>query len=171
MMKRGKIVGAVVGGVVFCCSGTAILGVVLPSGKPVTTVLTAPLAPAEATRAAAVAQSRAAAAAVAESRAAAAAVAESRAAAVEVSREALEAREARKARDARQAREAREAREADEARREQAAERDRARAAEAEDVYYANCSAVRAAGADPIRSGDPGYARHLDRDGDGVGCE
>ncbi|MFG1849613.1 excalibur calcium-binding domain-containing protein [Micromonospora carbonacea] len=39
------------------------------------------------------------------------------------------------------------------------------------DVYYANCAAVRAAGADPIRRGDPGYSRKLDRDGDGVGCE
>ncbi|WP_374323393.1 excalibur calcium-binding domain-containing protein [Streptomyces sp. AP-93] len=38
-------------------------------------------------------------------------------------------------------------------------------------VYYKNCTAVRAAGADPIRSGDPGYGRHLDRDGDGVACE
>ena len=38
-------------------------------------------------------------------------------------------------------------------------------------VSYANCTAVRAAGAAPIRRGDPGYARHLDRDGDGVGCE
>lgn len=38
-------------------------------------------------------------------------------------------------------------------------------------VYYKNCSQVRAAGASPIRSGDPGYARHLDRDGDGIGCE
>lgn len=36
---------------------------------------------------------------------------------------------------------------------------------------YKNCAAVRAAGADPIHSGDPGYGRHLDRDGDGVGCE
>ena len=35
----------------------------------------------------------------------------------------------------------------------------------------ARCTAVRAAGADPIRRGDPGYAKHLDRDGDGVGCE
>jgi hypothetical protein len=33
-----------------------------------------------------------------------------------------------------------------------------------------DCDAVRAAGAAPIRRGDPGYARHLDRDGDGVGC-
>ncbi|WP_078906868.1 excalibur calcium-binding domain-containing protein [Streptomyces sp. NRRL S-378] len=38
-------------------------------------------------------------------------------------------------------------------------------------VSYRNCDAVRAAGAAPIRRGDPGYARHLDRDGDGVGCE
>ncbi|MFC5576926.1 excalibur calcium-binding domain-containing protein [Lysobacter niabensis] len=38
-------------------------------------------------------------------------------------------------------------------------------------VYFANCSAARAAGAAPVRRGDPGYARHLDRDGDGVGCE
>ncbi|NEB42461.1 excalibur calcium-binding domain-containing protein [Streptomyces sp. SID14515] len=36
---------------------------------------------------------------------------------------------------------------------------------------YANCTAVRNAGAAPIRAGDPGYGRHLDRDGDGVGCE
>jgi hypothetical protein len=38
-------------------------------------------------------------------------------------------------------------------------------------VFYENCTAVRAAGADPIRAGDPGYSRHLDRDGDGVACE
>ncbi|MEK5231923.1 excalibur calcium-binding domain-containing protein [Lysinibacillus sp. FSL K6-0232] len=38
-------------------------------------------------------------------------------------------------------------------------------------VFYKNCSQVRAAGAAPIYSGEPGYARHLDRDGDGVGCE
>jgi hypothetical protein len=37
--------------------------------------------------------------------------------------------------------------------------------------YYENCDAVRAAGAAPIRAGDPGYSRKLDRDGDGVGCE
>nr|WP_293873522.1 excalibur calcium-binding domain-containing protein [Sphingomonas sp. UBA978] len=37
--------------------------------------------------------------------------------------------------------------------------------------YYANCSAARAAGAAPVRSGQPGYSRKLDRDGDGVGCE
>ncbi len=38
-------------------------------------------------------------------------------------------------------------------------------------TYYANCSAVRAAGADPIYRGDPGYSSKLDRDGDGVACE
>jgi Excalibur calcium-binding domain len=43
--------------------------------------------------------------------------------------------------------------------------------APAPSVYYANCDAARAAGAAPVRVGDPGYASHLDRDGDGVGCE
>ncbi|WP_278314951.1 GmrSD restriction endonuclease domain-containing protein [Lolliginicoccus levis] len=38
-------------------------------------------------------------------------------------------------------------------------------------VYYANCSAVKAAGAAPIRIGEPGYSTKLDRDGDGIGCE
>ncbi len=36
---------------------------------------------------------------------------------------------------------------------------------------YDTCAAARAAGAAPVRQGDPGYGRHLDRDGDGVGCE
>ncbi|TFD50306.1 DUF1524 domain-containing protein [Cryobacterium frigoriphilum] len=39
------------------------------------------------------------------------------------------------------------------------------------DVFYQNCDAVRAAGAAPISTGQPGYSRKLDRDGDGVGCE
>lgn len=38
-------------------------------------------------------------------------------------------------------------------------------------VYYENCDAARAAGAAPVRLGDPGYAGHLDGDSDGVGCE
>jgi hypothetical protein len=38
-------------------------------------------------------------------------------------------------------------------------------------TYYKNCDAARADGAAPVRVGDPGYAGHLDRDGDGVGCE
>ena len=36
---------------------------------------------------------------------------------------------------------------------------------------YRNCDAVRAAGAAPIRPGDPGFQQKFDRDGDGVGCE
>lgn len=38
-------------------------------------------------------------------------------------------------------------------------------------VYYANCSAVKAAGAAPIYRGEPGYSSKLDRDNDGVACE
>ncbi|WP_082072150.1 excalibur calcium-binding domain-containing protein [Pseudarthrobacter chlorophenolicus] len=38
-------------------------------------------------------------------------------------------------------------------------------------AYYANCAAAKAAGAAPVRAGSPGYGRHLDRDGDGIGCE
>jgi hypothetical protein len=38
-------------------------------------------------------------------------------------------------------------------------------------AYYPNCAAARAAGAAPIRVGDPGYRAGLDRDGDGVACE
>lgn len=38
-------------------------------------------------------------------------------------------------------------------------------------VFYQNCAAVRAAGASPIRAGDPGFQSKFDRDGDGIGCE
>ena len=38
-------------------------------------------------------------------------------------------------------------------------------------TYYPNCAAARADGAAPVRAGQPGYGRHLDRDGDGKGCE
>lgn len=38
-------------------------------------------------------------------------------------------------------------------------------------AYYANCTAVRAAGAAPIYAGQAGYSSKLDRDGDGVACE
>ncbi len=38
-------------------------------------------------------------------------------------------------------------------------------------VSYANCSEAKAAGAAPLRQGDPGYAPRLDRDSDGVACE
>jgi hypothetical protein len=39
------------------------------------------------------------------------------------------------------------------------------------DVYYKNCDAARDAHAAPVYKGDPGYGPHLDRDGDGIGCE
>jgi len=39
------------------------------------------------------------------------------------------------------------------------------------DVYYANCTAARAAGAAPLYRGAPGYRSALDRDGDGIACE
>lgn len=38
-------------------------------------------------------------------------------------------------------------------------------------VIYNNCDEVKAAGAAPIHSGDPGFSTDLDRDGDGVACE
>jgi len=39
------------------------------------------------------------------------------------------------------------------------------------DAYYKNCAAARAAGAAPLRVGEPGYRSKLDGDGDGVACE
>lgn len=36
---------------------------------------------------------------------------------------------------------------------------------------FASCKAARAAGAAPLRRGDPGWKPSLDRDGDGVACE
>lgn len=48
-----------------------------------------------------------------------------------------------------------------------ASPRSRLRGADA----FANCAEARAAGAAPVRLGDPGYGPHLDRDNDGVGCE
>ena len=38
-------------------------------------------------------------------------------------------------------------------------------------VSYANCTAVKAAGAAPLYAGQPGYSTSLDRDRDGVACE
>jgi len=43
--------------------------------------------------------------------------------------------------------------------------------APAQNAYYANCSAAKAAGAAPLHRGEPGYRPALDRDGDGVACE
>ena len=42
---------------------------------------------------------------------------------------------------------------------------------EAGTAPFRNCKAARAAGAAPVRLGEPGYGPHLDRDGDGIGCE
>jgi len=39
------------------------------------------------------------------------------------------------------------------------------------DLFYQNCSVVRAAGRDPLYRGDPGYRSKLDRDNDGIACE
>lgn len=36
---------------------------------------------------------------------------------------------------------------------------------------FRNCAEARAAGAAPVRAGDPGYSLKLDRDRDGIGCE
>ena len=38
-------------------------------------------------------------------------------------------------------------------------------------VYYPTCAAAGTVRATPIRQGEPGYGRHLDRNGDGVACE
>ena len=43
--------------------------------------------------------------------------------------------------------------------------------AQAQDTYYKNCDAARSAGAAPVYQGQAGYGSHLDRDGDGIGCE
>ena len=43
--------------------------------------------------------------------------------------------------------------------------------APAQNVYYPNCKAAKAAGAAPLYQGEPGYRPGLDRDQDGVACE
>lgn len=39
------------------------------------------------------------------------------------------------------------------------------------DVFFPDCDAVRAAGALPLLTGEPGYRPGLDSDGDGIACE
>jgi hypothetical protein len=39
------------------------------------------------------------------------------------------------------------------------------------EVHYPNCAAARAAGAAPVRRGEPGYRPELDLNGDGIACE
>ena len=48
---------------------------------------------------------------------------------------------------------------------------DRPRRSSSGDVYFPNCAAAHNAGKAPVRRGQPGYGPHLDRDGDGIGCE
>jgi hypothetical protein len=36
---------------------------------------------------------------------------------------------------------------------------------------FASCAEARETQATPLRRGEPGYGRHLDRDGDGLACE
>ncbi|MGX6445788.1 excalibur calcium-binding domain-containing protein [Neobacillus sp. K501] len=79
---------------------------------------------------------------------------------------------ARLAEEQRQKEEA--ARLAEEQRQKEEAERLAAQQAQqqaSQNIFYANCSEVRAAGAAPIHQGEPGYSRKLDRDGDGIACD
>ncbi|MFD9302337.1 excalibur calcium-binding domain-containing protein [Streptomyces sp. NPDC060048] len=39
------------------------------------------------------------------------------------------------------------------------------------DVSYKNCAEAKAAGVTPIKRGQPGYGKHLDRDNDGIACD
>ncbi len=91
--------------------------------------------------------------------------------AVEASASAASSRSAaaQRSREAAEEREEQERLEAEERVREEEREEQEAKP-EPESVYYENCAAVRAAGAAPIRRGDPGYRSALDRDGDGEGC-
>lgn len=91
---------------------------------------------------------------------------------------AAEKKAAKKAAEAKAEREAEQAAAAEAERRaaKKAEQEEAARLAELEEeqqsfVSYANCTEARAAGAAPISIGEPGYASHLDRDGDGIGCD
>lgn len=99
---------------------------------------------------------------------------EAKAVAAAKAEKAAEAKAAKKAADAQTAKvreqEARAARVAEGAREEQQAAETKMQTFTGS-TSYANCSAVRAAGAAPIYRGDPGYSKKLDRDGDGVACE
>lgn len=39
------------------------------------------------------------------------------------------------------------------------------------ELHFRNCKEVRAAGYSHMHRGQPGYAPHLDRDGDGIACD
>ena len=96
---------------------------------------------------------------VAEEKKAAEEAAAKKAAEEEAARKAAEEQAAAQAEAQRQAEEA--ARQAQQQQQQQAQQ----------NVHYANCSAVRAAGAAPLYQGQPGYNGKLDRDHDGVACE
>ena len=40
-----------------------------------------------------------------------------------------------------------------------------------ETLYFKNCKEAHAKGYKNIKKGEPGYAKHLDRDKDGIACE
>lgn len=88
-----------------------------------------------------------------------------------IAEEAKKAEEAKRAEEARLAEETRKANEAHQAQIQQFAAAPTPSAPVASNTYYPNCTAVRNAGAAPIYAGQPGYGRHLDRDGDGRACE
>lgn len=46
-----------------------------------------------------------------------------------------------------------------------------AQPAASSELNFSNCKEARAAGYSHIRRGEPGYAPHLDRDGDGIACD
>ncbi|WP_370610108.1 excalibur calcium-binding domain-containing protein [Bifidobacterium longum] len=94
-------------------------------------------------------------------------VAEEKKAAEEAAaKKAAEEEAARKAAEEQAAAQAEAQRQAEEAAR-QAQQQQQAQ----QNVHYANCSEVRAAGAAPLYQGQPGYNGKLDRDHDGVACE
>lgn len=76
--------------------------------------------------------------------------------------QAAEAERARQAAAAEQARQAAAA---------QQAQQQQAFVSQPQQGAYRNCSEARAAGAAPLRRGQPGYSARLDRDGDGIACE
>ena len=78
---------------------------------------------------------------------------------------AKQAEETRQSEEAAQQAEA--ARQAEEAARQAQANQQQA----GQSAYYANCTQAKKAGAAPLYSGQPGYSRKLDRDGDGIACE
>lgn len=43
--------------------------------------------------------------------------------------------------------------------------------AEQNNIVYENCTQVRKAGKAPIKQGEPGYSKKLDKDGDGIACD